>query len=241
MLITPLDNNDSRLFKNKQDATAYQTGAHGDVYVYEPHYWYKGVNDYKNNANYACYSSNTEKPKAYDGKTLILPKETFTTVAGRENAPIPVSYRENTRLYNTTQYSTLIDFLNPQSGYFVYGMNVEGYKQIRFPAITSDTIISAIVSTGAELTSQVLGTGLKISGLNVMFTNGMYYVMDIPSNAKWVFITFTTTDTFDKVVLTDSTSIYDVEPDWIEHKEALVSAFDVSYFCLLYTSPSPRD
>lgn len=230
MLITPLDNNDSRLFKNKQDATAYQNGSHGDVYVYEPHYWYKGVNDYKNNANYACYSSNAEKPKAYDGKTLILPKETFTTVAGRENAPIPVSYRENTRLYNTTQYSTLNDFLNPQSGYFVYGMNVEGYKQIRFPAITSDTIISAIVATGPELTSQVLGTGLKISGLNVMFTNGMYYVMDIPTNAKWVFITFTTTDTFDKVVLTDSTSIYDVEPDWIEHKEALVSAFDVSYF-----------
>jgi len=230
MLITPLDNTDGRLFKNKQDATAYQTGAHGDVYVYEPAYWYKGVNDFKNNANYACYSSNTEKPKAYEGRTLILNKETFSTVAGRENAPIPVSYRENTNLLNSSQYSQLTNFLNTQSGYFVYGMKVEGFKQIRFPAITSDTIISAIVTDGAELTSQVFGTGLKINGLNVPFSNGMYYVIDIPSNAKWVFITFTNADTFDKVVLTESTNILDVEPDWIEHKESLVSAFDVSYF-----------
>jgi len=229
MLITPLDNNDSRLFKNKLDATPYVNGTHGDVYVYEPHYWLKGVNDFKNNSNYACYSSNDLPPKAYEGRTITLNKDTFTTVAGRENSPIQVSYRESTNLLNVTANTLLSNYLNNASGYFVYGCNVEGFKQIRFPAITSDTIFSAITTTGAELNSTVIGS-TKINGLNVNFSNGMYYVFNIPANAKWVFMTFTTADNFDKVILTDSTDILDIEPNWIEHQATLVSAFDVSYY-----------
>ena len=64
MVICQLHDEDSNYYADAEVAAsgtpAKLDSTEGDVYIYEPHYWYKGINDYLNNKKYSCFSSNEE-------------------------------------------------------------------------------------------------------------------------------------------------------------------------------------
>jgi len=56
----------------EDETTALLNGTEGDYCMYEPHYWYKGINDHMNKKMYVLFSSNEECPKQADGLKVTL-------------------------------------------------------------------------------------------------------------------------------------------------------------------------
>ena len=65
--IFPLHDENSNYYADAQDLShctaAHLDASEGDWMMWEPHRWFKGVNDYLNSKHYACWSSNAAKPK----------------------------------------------------------------------------------------------------------------------------------------------------------------------------------
>ena len=78
--VFPLHDENSNYYADADDVSlatpAVLTGRDGNVWMYEPHYWCKGVNDLLNQKKYAFFSSDAECP-AVDGQYVKLTKEHF--------------------------------------------------------------------------------------------------------------------------------------------------------------------
>ena len=56
----------------------------------------------------------------------------------------------------------------------------------------------------------------------------MYLISDVPEDAERLSFTIKTIAEFDKVVLSNSDKIEDMEPDWVEHTHCLIAAVKAS-------------
>ena len=83
---------DSDSVENVTDAVL--TGSEGEVYVYEPHYWYKGVTDVLNQCLYGFISSNEDAPAAAGYTSVRFTREELNVTEG-------IGIRKN------TDYTTL--------------------------------------------------------------------------------------------------------------------------------------
>ena len=221
MLIAQLDDEDSSKYaldgsaanlKGDRDESAADEG---DVYMFEPHYWYKGINDYLNNKKYQAYSSNTTTPQdaGKDSVKVLLSALTFF-----EGRGLAVS--------NMSAGATVEDGLASYASYNVYKIDVSGVKVIRFPACVSGTYGAAFANSAGECVSTV-----RLGSLNG-YTNGDYLFAAVPSSAKWLY--FTTVQALDAncfanyCVKAYSTDITAVEPDWVEHEECLCGIYEAN-------------
>lgn len=66
--VMQLKDTDSNMYVD--DNEALLNGTEGDYCMYEPHYWYKGINDHMNRTMYVLFSSNKECPKQAPGVKL---------------------------------------------------------------------------------------------------------------------------------------------------------------------------
>ena len=214
MTICQLHDKDSRYYADnaeKLKATpAVLSGADGDVFVYEPHYWYKGINDNLNKKKYSCYSSNEQCPssKAQYVKTKLseLTRETGFKLSCLESYSTVTAAKKADSLYSVCKMA-----VNPNQ-----------YKQVRFPSIMS-------VEHGAVLTD-VSGNIIKRmrAGSESGLLDGMYVFTSIPKNAAYLYITIANDADFDYVLQTSSDKVEDIEPDWVEHKECLCGVYEAT-------------
>ena len=221
MLIAQLDDDDTTKYaadgstanlKGDRDESAADEG---DVYVFEPHYWYKGINDYLNNLKYQAYSSMQNEPQDAGKSSVKVMLSALTTMAGRG---LSVSSMANG--------DTVEDFLTSYATYNVYKIDVEGVTVIRFPACVSGTYGAAFANAGGKCVKTVR------MGSNNGYVNGDYLFSEVPSNAKWLY--FTTVEALDTncfapyCVKAYSTDIVAIEPDWVEHEECLCGAYEAN-------------
>lgn len=199
--------------ENVNNATpAILDSTEGDVFVYEPHYWFKGINDYLNNKNYSCYSSNKEKPKTPECK-IITYDEIASEGGVRENYVIEVNKPD------------LQSSLTSVSNYSVCKINVQGYKKVRFPSVVGVAFRGATFFDSEQKLVKSIITDASRGG----FIDGMYVITDIPENAIELHFTINSLiPEKDIVVLSNSDKIEDMEPDWVEHPECLLGAFEAS-------------
>ena len=71
---------DSDSVENATDAVL--TGSEGEVYIYEPHYWYKGVTDVLNQCLYGFISSNEDAPAAAGYTSIRFTREELDVTEG---------------------------------------------------------------------------------------------------------------------------------------------------------------
>lgn len=181
----------------------------GDVYIYEPHYWYKGINDYLNNKKYSCFSSNEEMPDRPECKVI-----------GYDEIESEKNVREGYKLTVGRQH--LDDAYSQDSNYLVCKVNVFGYKKVRFPTVLGTSMIgSCFTDSGKNVVKDVF-----VDSLNNRFVNGMYIICDVPEGATELNFTIHKYAEFDCVVLSNSDKIEDMEPDWVEHEPCLVAVFE---------------
>ena len=208
MTIARLDDSDSNKYA---DGTAAKLdGTEGDVFVYEPHYWYKGVNDYLNNKKYSCYSSQ-------DG----MPDRPECTVLDHEWLMEHRLVKSGTKILTGGTY--VDESYSADGNYEAITVDVSGYRRVRFPSVLGSSLVGAVFADdGGQIVKSVI-----VETLNARFVDGMYLICDVPERATKLHFSVRTSSDFDCVVLSNSDKIEDMEPDWVEHEACLCGALQV--------------
>ena len=215
MTYFPLHDSNSNFYADAENingcSPARLDSTEGDVMMFEPHYWFKGVNDFLNNKKYSCYSTKEEMPTRPEAMVITL-----------ENIKALEHYRKNYKVM--TGRETISASYSSDSAYSVCRVIVYGYRRVRFPSVPGSGLMGAVFtdSEGAVLSSVVVPT------LTSKFNAGMYLVADVPTGAASLYFTIRNTAPFDCVVLSNSENILDMEPDWVEHEECLTAVFKSS-------------
>ena len=192
--------------ENFLSATAADlTGGDGNVFMFEPHYWYKGVNDHLNKKKYAFFSSNEACPTMADSVKVLL-----------EDMTVKKGYA----VRSSVDYTTRADAETTMSSDSVVTVNVQGYKQVRYPSLSSALYGAIFVDADGNVVKRMKAT--SDSGI----LDGMYCFTDIPEDAVSLVFTIVTAAPFDYVLLTKSDKIEAIEPDWVEHEECLVGVYE---------------
>ncbi len=213
--IYPLHDDDSNYYAESSNvsncSSAKLDGTEGDVMMFEPHYWFKGINDYLNGKHYSCYCSNEERPET--------PEVTVVTMEQIQSAG---DYKNGYKLMSGKE--TLSSSYSSDSNYAVCTVDVSQYLKVRFPTVLGTNLICSIFSDeeGAIVEEIV------VPSLSANFENGMYVIRDVPAGAKYLNFTIHKTAEPDVVVLSNSSRIEDLEPEWCEHKECLTAVFGSS-------------
>lgn len=205
MTYFPLDDEDSN--KYSDGSTAKLDGSEGDWMMYEPFFWSKGINDYLNNKHYSCYSSNDadHEPERPEAKVLTLDDIKAQTGGFLANRKI------------MSGKDTLAASYTNDSAYSVCRVSVAGYKRIRFPSVPGTNLVGSVF---VDANGKVLGS-VVVPTISNRFEAGMYLISDIPSGAEALHFSILNTAEFDEVVLSNSTRIEDMEPDWVPNDEHL--------------------
>ena len=212
MTIYPLHDEDSNYYADAEQVTgcspAQLDSSEGDVFVYEPHYWYKGINDYLNGKKYSCFSTNEEMPDRPEC-TVITYEDIVAAKGIKTGNKIQVG-KQN------IQSSYVAD-----ANYSSMTITVTGYKRVRFPSVLGSSLIGAVF---ADDSGKVIDS-VMVDTLNAKFVDGMYLVAEVPEGATKLHFTTRNSSDFDCVVLSNSDKIEDLEPDWVEHSACLVGCF----------------
>lgn len=207
--VCQLHDSNSNFFADNADTSkataAVLTGDMGDVMMYEPHYWYKGVNDHINKKKYYLFSSNEQKPTSADCVKLEKSE---------------ISVRSGYAVISSVDYTTTDTAVTTSSGNSVGVVDVQGYKQARWPSLGSARYGAVFADADGNVLSRCKAT--TDSGL----LDGMYCFAAVPDGATKLLFTFSTAADFDFVLLTKSSEIETIEPDWVEHPECLTGVYE---------------
>ena len=214
MTYFPLHDANSNYYADAEDIAnctpAKLDGSEGDLMMYEPGMWVKGINDYLNAANYSCYSSNdrNHRPATPEADVLTLDdiKAKGGVIAGRKivgKDTLPASYTND-------------------SSYSVCQVDVSKHKRVRFPSVPGTGLTGAVF---CDSTGKVL-ENIVVPSLANKFEAGMYLIKDVPAGAISLNFTILNTAEFDKVVLSNSDKIEDMEPEWYYDEEHLCAVVE---------------
>lgn len=203
-----------------------------DIFLLVPHYWYKGVNDYKNARKHFFLSSDLNMPTSsfenVNRSTLSITRyATGKAISNRLMAVGDIFNEDN--LTNAPLYS-------------VHRVRVDGMKQVRFPSVNhpnfgcvfldADNTILAVYNLNMESSTQ--------SPADFINEAGDYDFCSIPEEAQWLYFTcFTSVPQTLEVIVTDSEELEAIEPDWVEHKPELIGIYQGSIDGITGTGGTP--
>ena len=205
MTYCPLDDTSSN--KYYDGSAAKLDSSEGDWMMYEPFFWSKGVNDYLNEKYYSCYSSNgpDDMPPVPDVTVLTL-DDIKDTQGG---------FLTERKLLSGKP--TLKDSYSTDKTYSVCKVDVQGYKRVRFPSVPGTGLVGSLFVDGS---GNVVKT-IVVPTIGLKFEAGMYLISDVPEGATALHFSILNAAEFDKVVLSNSDKIEDMEPDWVANEEHL--------------------
>ena len=207
--VCQLHDKNSNYFADADDVSkataAVLTGAMGDVMLHEPHYWYKGVNDYLNKAKYAHYSSNDNCPKKSESVKIELSD---------------MKVKKGYAIRSSVDYTTVAEAEAPMTNDSYVTVDIKGYKQVRYPSLPSALYGAIMLNAEGKVVKRMKAT--SDSGIR----EGCYCFTSIPDDAVTLVFTIANSAPFDYVLLTKSDKVEAIEPDWVEHMECLVGVYE---------------
>jgi len=214
MTYFPLHDANSNYYADAEDIAnctpAKLDGSEGDIMMYEPGMWKKGVSDYLNGATYSCYSSNDRSHRpttpVADVLTLDELKAKGGVIAGKK----------------IVGKDTLSASYTTDAAYSVCQVDVSKHKRVRFPSVPGTGLVGAVF---CDVSGNVL-ENVVVSTLSSRFEAGMYLIKDVPEGAATINFTILNTAEFDKVVLSNSEKIEDMEPEWYYDEEHLCAVLE---------------
>ena len=205
MTYCPLADTDSN--KYYDDSAAKLDGSEGDIMMFEPFFWSKGINDFLNGKNYSCYSARDKEHMPAVPNVDVLTLDDIKATQG--------GYTKGRKVMSGKD--TITNALSTDSSYSVCMVNVEGYKKVRFPSVPGTNLVgSAFVDASGNVVKS-----LVVPTLGNRFEAGMYLISDVPETAVALYFSILNTAEFDKVVLSNSEKIEDMEPEWFANDEHL--------------------
>lgn len=203
-------------FNNYANGTpAKLDSTEGDAFMYEPEYWYKGINDVLGafsdgvSKKYSCFSSNEDMPDKPSVDVLTM--EAIKAVDG---------YNKGYKIL--TGKTTVTDATSADSNYSICKVDISGYKYVRFPSVLGTSLVGSVVADANDAVIK----DILIETLDAKFVNGMYIIIAVPENVKMLYFSIHNNAEFDCVVLSNSHKVEDMEPDWVKHEKCLVGMFE---------------
>lgn len=194
-------------------------GEQYDCFMFIPHFWYKGVNDFKNQEKHTLLSSNREEPEAtYTKKIQPLLSECIVA---------------DGKAIMSERVSNGIAFgdgcMENIASCAVYKLNVEGMKQARYIGINNADYCAVYVDGSGRIIEREVLTIASIpdSPLDFKNDNGDYIYNKVPLGAKYLYFTciHALSDEDHIILSVDSDDIEAIEPGWVEHKAELIGIY----------------
>lgn len=182
-------------------------GTEGDWMMYEPFFWSKGINDFLNGKNYSCYSSRDKDHMPTVPNVDVL---TLADIKARQGG-----YTSGKKIMSGKD--TIKNSYSTDSTYSVCMVDVSGYKKVRWPSVPGTNLVGSIF---ADASGNVV-KDIVVPTLGSRFEAGMYLISDVPEGATALYFSILNTAEFDKVVLSNSEKIEDMEPEWFANDEHL--------------------
>ncbi len=186
-------------------------GENYDVMKLLPEYWYKGVNDMKNQRKYFFISSLDREPRSTANN---IRRAALSTLLTETNAAVLIDAA--TGGTHSTTYS-------PTNN--VYTFEVEGMKQVRFPGVNSDTLGAVFLDAENKVVSTF---NMHVTHEYFDFIDGQYVFCDIPEGAKSIAFTAPAGYDTEEAIAVDSTEIEAIEPDWVHTRKRLVGVYGLT-------------
>lgn len=188
-----------------------------DCFMFIPHFWYKGINDYRKQEKHTLISSNKAMPKA-TYKTLRQPTLSESLYASGKAVPSSLGVGD----------AFTDDSLSAVSSCNTYRLDVSGCKQARYIGLNNASYGAVTVDASGKVLSVETMSITAISGSPMDFANanGDYVFCTIPDGAAWLY--FTCLSGFDdthEILAVDSADIEAIEPGWVEHKAELIGIY----------------
>lgn len=205
MTYLELDDKDST--KYADGTPAKLDGSEGDLMMHEPFFWSKGVNDFLNSKNYSCYSSKDKDHMPAVPNVDVLTLDDIKAVQG--------GYTKGRKVMSGRD--TITNAMSTDSSYSVCVVDVSKHKRVRWPSVPGTNLVgSAFADVNGNVVKSVV-----VPTLGNRFEAGMYLISDVPEGAKTLYFSILNTAEFDKVVLSNSSKIEDMEPEWFANDEHL--------------------
>lgn len=205
MTYLELDDTDST--KYADGTPAKLDGSEGDLMMHEPFFWSKGVNDFLNSKDYSCYSSKDKDHMPAVPNVDVLTLDDIKAVQG--------GYTKGRKVMSGRD--TITNAMSTDSSYSVCVVDVSKHKRVRWPSVPGTNLVgSAFADVNGNVVKSVV-----VPTLGNRFEAGMYLISDVPEGAKTLYFSILNTAEFDKVVLSNSSKIEDMEPEWFANDEHL--------------------
>ena len=205
MTYMELDDKDST--KYADGTPAKLDGSEGDLMMHEPFFWSKGINDFLNSKNYSCYSSKDKDHMPAVPNVDVLTLDDIKAVQG--------GYTKGRKVMSGRD--TIANAMSTDSSYSVCVVDVSKHKRVRWPSVPGTNLVG---SAFADMNGNVVKS-IVVPTLGNRFEAGMYLISDVPEGAKTLYFSILNTAEFDKVVLSNSSKIEDMEPEWFANEEHL--------------------
>ena len=205
MTYMELDDKDST--KYADGTPAKLDGSEGDLMMHEPFFWSKGINDFLNSKNYSCYSSKDKDHMPAVPNVDVLTLDDIKAVQG--------GYTKGRKVMSGRD--TITNAMSTDSSYSVCVVDVSKHKRVRWPSVPGTNLVG---SAFADMNGNVVKS-IVVPTLGNRFEAGMYLISDVPEGAKTLYFSILNTAEFDKVVLSNSSKIEDMEPEWFANDEHL--------------------
>ena len=205
MTYMELDDTDST--KYADGTPAKLDGSEGDLMMHEPFFWSKGINDFLNSKDYSCYSSKEKDHMPAVPNVDVLTLDDIKAVQG--------GYTKGRKVMSGRD--TITNAMSTDSSYSVCVVDVSKHKRVRWPSVPGTNLVgSAFADVNGNVVKSVV-----VPTLGNRFEAGMYLISDVPEGAKTLYFSILNTAEFDKVVLSNSSKIEDMEPEWFANDEHL--------------------
>ena len=216
----------SNLGQTYNGATFNLTDPNGemyDIFLYVPHYWYKGVNDFKNAKKHFFLSSKTTVP---DSSATVIHRYNLGDCLYEDGKGIDNRIVEVGQNFANATLSTATNCA-------VYRADVEDMKLVRFPGMKHSYFSCAFTDKNGEILAMYNLTMQDIS-VNGSIVNpadfdneaGDYDFREVPDNAKYIYFTCLKSLSEDlEIIAANSSEIECMEPDWVEHLPELIGLY----------------
>ena len=201
MLICQLDDNDSSYYADGTEANVkgplhLTKKDEGDVFVTEPEYWYKGVDDLLNTVFYRCWSTR---------EAIDLPDATGTKILPHSMEVSPGMALRFSETYGSFEEGA-VEFEN--SRIFTFDIPV-GCKRLRWPAYRHHEYGGVFYDSAGNAIKGYACDDLRID----ILSSQRYLFADIPAGAVKFAFTFYNDREPEFAWATPSTNIEDLEPE----------------------------
>lgn len=191
-----------------------------DCFMYIPHFWYKGVNDFLNQEKHTLLAYGATEPEA-----------TWSKKNEPKLSEILYLDAKGVDMSKATAGSTFADdsSLSDLSSCAVYRLDVERMKQARYIGLNNASYGACFVDADGKIleADAMAVTAIAASPLDFKNENGDYIFRTVPSGAKYLYFTCIRglSDDDHQVLAVDSADIEAIEPGWEEHHGDLIGIY----------------